>query len=152
MQRFFTVREAETLLPRLEATFAQIRLLREEIDTRMDQIQILDALWGKVVQEPANPDREEFLAHRAGVKRAIGEIERRVEREILGLGVRFPQGGLERGLVDFPTRYRGRTVYLCWQAGESGIVAWHEVEDGFAGRRPLTAEEAIHMGREGEDG
>jgi hypothetical protein len=151
-ERYFTVAEAEALLPRLEATFQQLRKLRSEIDARMDQIQILDALWGPGIQEPANPDREEFLAHRAGVKRAIGEVERRVEEEILGLGVRFPQGGMERGLVDFPTRYQGRTVYLCWQAGESEIVAWHEVEGGFAGRRPLTDQEARRMGREGEEG
>jgi hypothetical protein len=151
-ERVFTVPEAEALLPRLEATFAAIRALRDEIESRMDQIQILDALWGKGVEAPANPDREEFLAHRAGVKRAIAGIERRIEGEILGLGVRFPQGGLERGLVDFPTRYEGRIVYLCWQAGESRIVAWHEVEGGFAGRRPLTPDQARRMGREGEDG
>jgi hypothetical protein len=148
--RYFTVAEAEALLPRLEQTFAGIQRLREEIETRMDKVQILDALWGPKVEDPANPDREEFLAHRAGVKRAIGEIERLVAEEILGRGIRFPQGGMEQGLVDFPTRYLGRTVYLCWRLGESGIIAWHETDAGFAGRHPLTAKEAGLMGGEGE--
>ena len=45
---------------------------------------------------------------------------------------------LDRGLLDFPARHEGRTVHLCWQEGEDGIEWFHEVEDGFAGRRPVT--------------
>ena len=44
---------------------------------------------------------------------------------------------LERGLVDFPSLRDGREVYLCWQEGEDEIAFWHEVDAGFAGRRPL---------------
>jgi hypothetical protein len=44
---------------------------------------------------------------------------------------------LEKGLIDFPTLRDGREVYLCWQEGEDGIAFWHEVDAGFAGRRPL---------------
>jgi hypothetical protein len=29
-------------------------------------------------------------------------------------------------------------VYLCWQLGEDGIGFWHDLESGFAGRRPLS--------------
>jgi hypothetical protein len=28
-------------------------------------------------------------------------------------------------------------VYLCWRFGEQGIVHWHELDTGFAGRKPL---------------
>lgn len=42
-----------------------------------------------------------------------------------------------RGLLDFPARREGRIVYLCWRVGEPAIGHWHEVADGFAGRRPL---------------
>jgi len=43
-----------------------------------------------------------------------------------------------RGLIDFPTMREGRVVLLCWQLGEGDEIEWwHEVEDGFAGRRPL---------------
>jgi hypothetical protein len=44
---------------------------------------------------------------------------------------------LETGLIDFPSLRDGREVYLCWQEGEDEITFWHEVDAGFAGRRPL---------------
>ena len=43
----------------------------------------------------------------------------------------------ERGLVDFPTLWEGREVYLCWLIGETKIQFWHEVDAGFGGRQPL---------------
>ncbi|MGZ8502421.1 MAG: DUF2203 family protein, partial [Candidatus Limnocylindrales bacterium] len=36
-----------------------------------------------------------------------------------------------------PALVAGRQVWLCWQLGEGSIGWWHELEDGFAGRRPL---------------
>lgn len=145
--RIFTVDEANDLLPVIEEVFSRIEDQREELTRRMDRIKILDVLWGPQVQEPTNPDREEFLAERAGVRRAIRKIERLVDDEILVHGVRFPTGGLENGLVDFPTTFEGRTVLLCWQRGEPEIQAWHEVDGGFSGRRPLTPEQVHSMGR-----
>jgi hypothetical protein len=44
---------------------------------------------------------------------------------------------LERGLVDFPSIRDGREVYLCWVDGEEEIAFWHDLDAGFAGRRPL---------------
>jgi hypothetical protein len=47
---------------------------------------------------------------------------------------------LDRGIVDFPTLIDGREAYLCWRAGETAIMHWHELDSGFAGRRPLGRE------------
>jgi hypothetical protein len=43
----------------------------------------------------------------------------------------------DRGLIDFPAIRDGEEVYLCWLEGEPGIAFWHELDAGFAGRRPL---------------
>ena len=74
------------------------------------------------------------------------EVERLIREEVLALGVRFPPGGLEHGLLDFPTNLDGRPIYLCWRASEPEIVAWHEVDGGFDGRKPLTSQLADRMG------
>ena len=43
-----------------------------------------------------------------------------------------------RGLIDFPSRRDGRVVLLCWQLGEDDEIRWwHDLETGFAGRRPI---------------
>ena len=150
-QRNFTVGEANALLPHLREILAEIQELRELVGERTDQIKILDVIWGRGIQEPENPDHEDFEGHRKTIGGAVKEIERLIREEILGLGVRFPPGGLEYGLLDFPTRLDGRWVYLCWRLGESELCAWHEVADGFSGRKPLTLQVAGRMGK-GEPG
>jgi hypothetical protein len=44
---------------------------------------------------------------------------------------------LGTGLVDFRTERDGMVVYLCWRLGEDPIRYWHELDTGFAGRKPL---------------
>jgi len=44
---------------------------------------------------------------------------------------------IDQGLVDFRAEREGREVYLCWKLGEPDIRWWHELDAGFAGRRPL---------------
>ena len=109
---------------------------------------MLDALWGPKVLETENPDHGEFEKHRTGVDETVEEIEGLVRDEILARGVRFPTGGLEHGLLDFPTTLDGRVVYLCWKRGEPKVSHWHEINGGFAGRQPVTTEHAERMGTE----
>ena len=45
---------------------------------------------------------------------------------------------IETGLIDFPALVAGRQVWLCWKLGEDDVAWWHELDSGFAGRRPLT--------------
>jgi hypothetical protein len=39
--------------------------------------------------------------------------------------------------VDFLGQRNGREIYLCWHYGEEDIAYWHELNAGFAGRRPV---------------
>lgn len=144
----FTVQEANALLPEVESVLEELQELRSRLADRHEKLQVLDALWGRKVFEPSNPDHEEFLELRTAIRDGIEVMETMIREELVDRGIRFPSGGLEHGLVDFPTTWKGRWVYLCWHPGESEIQAWHEVDGGFAGRRPLTDEQARRMGRE----
>lgn len=56
--------------------------------------------------------------------------------EISDLGVQIKD--YTRGLIDFPTKRGDQIVLLCWQLGEEPEICWwHEIEGGFAGRKPL---------------
>jgi hypothetical protein len=46
-------------------------------------------------------------------------------------------------LIDFPALINGMPAYLCWKYGEEDVLFWHYLEDGFAGRRPITGKEEI---------
>jgi hypothetical protein len=44
---------------------------------------------------------------------------------------------IDTGLIDFPALASGRQIWLCWRLGEGDIAFWHELGDGFGGRRAL---------------
>ena len=68
------------------------------------------------------------------VAKAAAEVNSLIERvNELGCEVK----DIDEGLGDFRTGSDGRDVYLCWKLGEPDIRWWHELETGFAGRRPL---------------
>ena len=148
-RRVFTVGEVNALLPDLRETLIRIRELREVVEERNDKLKILDVIWGKEVASSDNPDHPEFRRHRRTIAGSVEEIERLIREEILDRGIRFPQGGLDHGLLDFPSRLDGRWVFLCWQMDEPQIQAWHEVEGGYAGRKPVTPDLKARLGRRG---
>jgi hypothetical protein len=142
----FTVAEANALLTPLEEALTRVDARMKRIEAATGRLQILDVLWGEKLLERRNPDHDEARHLRLEIANLMADIEAIVTREILERGLRFPQGGLEHGLIDFPTTWQGRWVLLCWRRGETSIQAWHELDGGFAGRQPLTREQALSMG------
>jgi len=147
-RKAYTVGEANALIPTLESVLVQIRARSKKIEDGQEKLQLLELLWGERVRDAANPDHAEFNGHREAIRNGVREIEEMIQTGIASRGIRFPTGGLEQGLLDFPTTWRGRWVYLCWRMGEQRITAWHEVDGGFAGRQPLTTDQARRMGLE----
>ncbi|HYO08623.1 MAG TPA: DUF2203 domain-containing protein [Tepidisphaeraceae bacterium] len=75
----------------------------------------------------------------AAVQRELdGSIDRLQDLvdELSDVGVELKD--YETGLVDFVGRHDGRDVYLCWKLGEERITHWHEINAGFAGRKPVS--------------
>ena len=44
---------------------------------------------------------------------------------------------LESGIVDFYSVHEGKEIFLCWKIGEKKIEFYHEIDDGYVGRKPL---------------
>jgi len=145
--RSFTVEEANALIPRLDGVLEEIADARTVVERCQAGIRLLKTLWGKDVEDTQNPDFEEYDTHCRALEESAQLIERLINEEIQDRGLRFPQGGLQYGLVDFPTTYHGRWVYLCWRKGEPQIMYWHEIDAGYGGRTPLSPGHAAAMGR-----
>lgn len=146
MPRSFTLTQAERLIPRVgEALREAIRLKSEyaqaERSIRASAEHVM--LMGGVVV-----DREEALAARNRRDDAGARLREAFE-QIQEIGCLVKD--LDIGLIDFPTRYRGREVYLCWKLGETGIAFWHDVEDGFAGRKPIDQDFRDHHQADHDD-
>ena len=151
-RRAFRVDEANALIPALNDVFREVRAHRHSIREATQRIDVLDLLWEKAVRESANPDHAEYVRLHEDVDRALRGLQRAIEEGVIARGLRFPAGGLENGLVDFPTTYRGRWVYLCWRVGEREVRHWHETDAGYQGRHEITAEDAQRLGADDPDG
>jgi hypothetical protein len=134
--RFFSLREANALLITLRDEFGRARELRDELMGIQRSLQETGrGIDGPdVAVDPAAPEAVQRLQGRA-----VGIIEklRTILREVAELGVEVKAAD---GLVDFRSKLHGRTVFLCWRYGEEKVEYFHELDAGFAGRRPLPAD------------
>lgn len=133
--RMFTLREANAFVPRLCEIFDVARAELEEgqrLVAELEEEGFPPPSGGPVEPDPAAPPEVRRRQRRL--------IE--VARHVAGLFEEIAEMGAElkspEGLVDFRSRRRGAVVYLCWRYGESEITAWHELDAGVAGRRPVT--------------
>jgi hypothetical protein len=130
-QSYFTVAEANQKIPWLEVQLQNIASLGKTIGRlRLD----LDNILRKGRSNGHGDIDQSIVDNRKETDTAVDRL-RDLAQEINDSGVILKD--LERGLVDFPTLWEGREVYLCWLLGESSIQFWHEIDTGFAGRQPL---------------
>lgn len=133
-ERYFTVAEANALLPRLEEMLERLLALYQEVSQIYGD---LSSRGISVREEEASPnDPPEVRAQRARLVGLAAELQEGIG-EVHGMGCSLKD--IESGLVDFLSRRGGRIVYLCWRRGEPEVAAWHELETGFQGRRPITS-------------
>ena len=132
--KLFTVDEANRMLPLVRAIATDLQELAG--DLRQRQLRIDHLIKGDD-QQSGDPYADELVQMRSDLENDSARLTEYLE-ELRELGVEA-KGALE-GLVDFPAMLDGRIVYLCWKLGEPEVLHWHEIDGGFAGRQPLTAE------------
>jgi hypothetical protein len=133
--RYFTLLEAEALLPEIEKLLTSLMAFRrelEQVESERGRIQQRIAFAGGMI-----PPRSELLSLKERKANAEKGLKSAVDG-ILETGCQIKD--VETGLVDFPTLYRGKEVHLCWKLGEKGISFWHHVEDGFRGRKSIDSQ------------
>jgi hypothetical protein len=112
MARYFTVSEANALLPTVRQIVERMVELR-----RQQESSDATSTNGGAPQSPL----------RARIAACLEELER--------LGVQVKD--LDTGLVDFPALRDGEEILLCWRLGEDEVAWWHTLDGGFAGRQPI---------------
>ena len=142
MAKFFDLDAANAALPELRTILETLRDERAQLIELRDefarQAALETAATGPV---PAEPPGDEASSAAEGPRRlrlrmqgVIDQMQAGVAR-IDELGVTLRE--IETGLIDFPALVSGRQVWLCWRLGEGDIAFWHELAEGFGGRRAL---------------
>jgi hypothetical protein len=135
MGRFFDIDEADAALAEVGPLCATLADQREELIRLRDRtLAAQRPATGVLPGAPAPLDEAEARRIKLRMQGVIDQMAAAVARiDALGITLR----DIERGLIDFPALVSGRQVWLCWQLGEDRIGYWHELDEGFGGRRPI---------------
>ena len=121
--RHFTLEEARSQLPWVQERLAALRDARDRLTDADARQALADGSPTNGGGHPGKKVGEAFVELQNG----IAAFDHR------GIVLR----DLDSGLIDFPSVRDGDEIYLCWIDGESDIGFWHELDAGYAGRRPL---------------
>jgi len=120
VERFFTPKEANLILPK-------VKTLVEDILSKANQARSLMTILD------VSKESEMKLIE---INRQIQELMAQLEE----IGCYYKDWSFDVGLVDFPAIIHGKEALLCWRSDEEKINWFHGYDDGYAGRRPITAQ------------
>jgi hypothetical protein len=142
-KQYFTLADANEQLRQLRELFERVMQLRAQLKTLYHRL-----------ENAGHPPREEHLRGSPLVgSRGTGDVPVDVQRDLVlfrGLVETLREQvdeiqetgciikDIEVGLVDWPALHHGREVLLCWKYGEREVAWWHDMDAGFAGRRPVS--------------
>lgn len=145
MSRFYSLDAANAMVPDLAVVTERLREQREELVGLRDAYRDREGVvLGDVIAAAEVPGTDtdgadadpELRRLRLRMRGIVDQMQADVawldERDIV-------LRDIGTGLVDLPALVSGRQVWLCWHLGEHAVDWWHDVDEGFAGRRPLQA-------------
>ena len=115
MMKYFTVEEANALLPKLKPLMKQL-LNRRARASRLAQQQ--GHLLGDYRSNVGSADLSTLTQDFVAIDRLIAHIQ------AYGVIIKDVNGGL----LDFLSERNGRDVYLCWKYGEDKIEFYHRLQ------------------------
>jgi hypothetical protein len=129
MPKYFTLAEANRTLPLVRRIVADLTALYPKWRELVYKYELAAA--------QARPDwgeSEEQIRLRSEIEAVARDIQAYLQ-ELEEVGCVFK--GFEQGLVDFRGKLDGREIFWCWKIGEERIEHWHDLEAGYAGRKPV---------------
>ena len=126
--KYFTVEEANALLPTLEP------LMKHLLNRRARAARLAQQIGETLSDTHSNIGGAELST----LTQDFAVIERLMHK-IQAYGVLLKDANA--GLLDFLSQRDGRDVYLCWKFGEDKVEYFHELHTGFAGRQHVEEQE-----------
>ena len=124
--RWFTAAEADRSLVLVKRIVADVILLHRQLLDRQEAYGHAETSCRRADMDIA---RQQLFHTGQCLRICLDELEQ--------VGVALRDWSL--GIVDFPCLAAGSEVRLCWRWGEGQVAHWHEVDEGFANRKPLTS-------------
>lgn len=121
MRKYFSVKEANALLPLVTRDVEALQRIKDSIDHKFMKVQLAKTESDRFMLE-AEIDflQLEAKTHMANIHNQGAELK-----------------DIDIGLVDFPAMFGDEEVLLCWRLGEASIAFYHSRDGGFMGRTPI---------------
>jgi len=127
-EKLFTASDANELVPTLEVLVRDLQLQANALRARILELVRAD----ERVDSMRLDEIIELHPELRPVATRMGEIAHQIES--MGCFLK----DIDQGLVDFPCEMGDEVVFLCWQFGESRVIAWHPIEGGFGDRKSIS--------------
>ena len=126
MRKYYTISEAEDLIPLLKPRVVNLIKLSRAIEF-LESVEI------------QYDDQYETIRQDVMMNKKFHDYSLRFCREVerlLNEGVILKD--IEEGLVNFFSLNEGKEIFLCWKLGEHKIDSWYDVKSDYEFRRPVS--------------
>lgn len=132
-RRVFSLEAVNALVPKLHDLVGRQLERRSGIEQLLGRLgRELGDVPDRIVLDPSDPHE---------VREMKRELVRRIEEYRAGWRAVEETGAVLKdpriGLLDFYGSVEGKMVWLCWKYGETEILWYHSLEEGFSGRKPI---------------
>ena len=129
--RFFTVEEANKLIPELKKIVNKLKREKEKADYIEYEIALI-----RITNEHkiGYTGKKEIYNKKKELNEAVIKLNTIIKR-IHDLGCFLKN--VEEGVVDFLSEKDGRPIFLCWIPDEDEISYYHEIDSGYDERKYL---------------
>ncbi|UFJ42381.1 DUF2203 domain-containing protein [Brevibacillus humidisoli] len=134
-KRYFTVEEANNLLPLLEQELLRLQKMKEEYHTLYQELLLFKKLHDHLKETKYYQDTVFTLECRLEFQEMEAQM---LIKSLSQQGIQIKD--IDIGLVDFPAILEGEEVLLCWKLGEERVTHYHGIHEGFAGRKQIDTE------------
>ena len=136
-EKYFTLDEAVAMLPFLRASLEEAHAELRETQDDIVLYKRMHAIREEDGEDDESPESQTIRTILKGKWERFDEALHRWERTFTEKGALVRS--MQKGLLDFPYLTKdGEELMLCWHYGEDGILFFHDNEEGFSGRRPIT--------------
>ena len=126
MRKYYTVSEAEDIIPLLKPRMINLIKLSRAIE-------FLESVDIQYV------DEYETIKQDVSMNKKFHEYSLKFCREVeklLKMGVVLRD--TEEGIINFFSLHEGKEIFLCWKLGEHRIDSWYEMNSDYEFRKPLS--------------
>lgn len=133
--RTIGVDAANRMLPLLRQIIRDVMFHWEQIIQKRTRLECLEKGVDPAGGGSAPRDRQlQVQGLKSELNHFIDKINSYI-REVEDLGCFVEE--FKRGIVNFPSLYNGRKVFLCWRPEEASVNHWHELDETFNERVPI---------------